>query len=112
MKKLVLFLMLLSSISLTAQAKKDKKDCRVEMNKKDIFVKTFDAACAKLKKKTIISFKIKVPNYKTVFINSNLLNEEAAAYVSKANIGDIITIFDIELKDGKKASPIAIKVIE
>lgn len=112
MKYLILVLLFLSSLNLKAQNEFKKISCNVEMTIKDILSEGFEKDCKELRDKIIISFQVKVPNQKTVFVNGNLLNDKATDYISRAKVGDNITIFNIKVKSNAIISPIIVTIKE
>ncbi len=110
MKQLVIIILFLTSLTMSAQT---KGGCSIEMTKKTLFKTTFkDMDCTSLKNKTVTSFKIKVPKYKTVLVQGEFLNEEATSNVSKAKVSDTITYFDIKVDKDENIPPIMIRIVE
>ena len=102
MKQLVIIILFLTSLTISAQTKGESS-----------FKTTFkDIDCTSLKNKTVTSFKIKVPKYKTVLVKGEFLNEEATSNVSKAKVGDTITYFDIKVDKDDNIPPVMRRIVE
>ncbi len=113
MKQLVIILLFLSTMTISAQSKKTKTTCNVEMTKEALLIKTLNEIdCVSINNKTITNFKVRVPKYKSVLVKGNALNDEATKYIAEAIVGDKIVFFDIELEKDEKSSPITITIIE
>ena len=112
MKHLILAFLFLSSLNLRAQNDFEKINCNIEMTTNEILNEGFDEFCTKLKGEIIISFQVKVPKQKTVFVKGNLLNDKASDYISRAKVGDKISIFNIKVKSDATIPPIIVTIKE
>jgi len=112
MKYLILLTLVLSSLNVKAQNEFKKTSCDINMSIKDILKEGFQKDCKNLKDKIIVSFKVKVPKQKTVFVKGNLLNDKATDYISNEKVGDKITIFNIKVKNNIPVHPITITIKE
>lgn len=100
------------SVGLEAQNEFKKINCNVDRTVTEILNDGFEKDCIELKDKIIVSFQVKVPKQKTIFVKGNLLNDDAAANISKAKVGDKVLIFNIKVDDNATIPPIIITIKE
>jgi hypothetical protein len=113
MKLLISISLFLIAVSLNSISVKTNETCNLEMSKKEILSKNLNTFnCEFLTNENIISFKVKVPEHKTVSVSGHLFNDEAKNNINEASTGDSVTLFDITADNNKKIPPIMIKLVE
>lgn len=96
----ILLLCFFLSIQNYAQNKTDVCELQLTLNE---FIKTpIQKSCfnrAIDEELTVLSFKIKIPNYPTTVIHGNQLNKKVISYLTQGEPKNVAQIFDIKLND-------------
>ncbi|GAB5564851.1 MAG: hypothetical protein Wins2KO_19140 [Winogradskyella sp.] len=110
MKYILLLLTVFLTFNCVAQSKAE--GCKTELIKEHITTEKLTSVCVFLKDKAITSYKVKVPGKRTLSFTGGLISKKAQLYISNAEIGDYITIFDIKTTQSEDLPSIVITLKE